>query len=161
MAFDAYLDLDGIDGESTRKGFEKKIELLSFNMGAHNASSMASGGGGGSGRASLSPFSITKLSDAASPLIFESCCSGKHFPKATITLHKAGGEAAVDYLVYTFEEVFIQSYDCSGAAHGEDRPMEQISFAYGRVEVTFTPQEKTGAKGSPVVGSWDQLAVSR
>ena len=30
MAFDAFLKIDGVNGESTRKGFEKQIEIQSF-----------------------------------------------------------------------------------------------------------------------------------
>ena len=30
MAFDAYLKIEGLDGESTSKGMEKQIEIESF-----------------------------------------------------------------------------------------------------------------------------------
>jgi type VI secretion system secreted protein Hcp len=161
MAFDAFLSVDGVDGEAKRKGFEGQIELLSFNLGAHNPTTIGSGGGGGSGKVVLSPFACTKVTDKASPALFQACCMGKHFPKAAVTLHKAGGDAAVDYLKYAFEKVFIQSIDWSGSSGGDDRPIEQLSFAYGKVEITYTPQTETGAKGSPVVASWDQILVTK
>jgi type VI secretion system secreted protein Hcp len=161
MAFDAFLELDGVDGESTRKGFEGQIELLSFNLGAHNPSTIGAGGGGGAGKVSLTPFVLTKVTDKASPTLFQACCTGKHFPKAKVTLHKAGGDAAVDYLTYEFEKVFVEDLSWSGSSGGDDRPIEQASLAYGKVTVTYTPQTETGAKGSPVVASWDQMLVSK
>lgn len=161
MAFDAFLELEGVKGESVRKGHEGHIELMSFSFGANNPTTIGSGGGGGAGKVSLSPFSVVKATDAASPIIFQNCCQGKHFPKATLTLYKAGGEEAVDYLKYEFEKVFVEDVNWSGASGGDDRPMESVAFAYGKVTMTYTPQSESGTKGSPVVGSWDQLSVSK
>lgn len=161
MAYDAFLAVEGVQGESTRKGFEGQIELVSFSMGAHNPTSIGPGAGRGSGKVDLHPFTCTKVTDAASPTLFQACCTGKHFPKASVTLHRAGGEDAVDYLVYAFEKVFIESIDWSGASNSDDRPIEQLTIVYGKVEITYTPQSETGAKASPVVASWDQLAVSK
>lgn len=161
MAFDAFLKIDGVEGESTRKGFEKQIELLSFSWGASNPTSIGAGGGAGAGKASLSSFNFMKLTDASSPALFQACCSGKHFPKAKVVLHKAGGDAAVDYLVYEFEKCFVESVQWSGSSGGDDRPTEAVSLAFGKVTITYVAQTVTGAKGSPVVGSWDVMAVSK
>jgi type VI secretion system secreted protein Hcp len=160
MAMDAFLDLEGVEGESTRKGFEGKIELISFSLGAHNPSTIGAGGGGGAGKVSLSPFNLMKVSDKASAALFQACCTGKHFPKAKVTLHKAGGGEAVDFLVYEFEKVFIEDIQWSGSSGGDDRPVESVSLAFGKVTITYIPQTETGAKGSPVVASWDQMQVS-
>lgn len=159
MAMDAFLELDGVEGESTRKGFEGKIALINFSMGAHNPSSIGDGGGGGKNKVTLSPFNIMKQTDKASAALFQACCKGSHFPKAKVTLHKAGGEEALDFLVYEFEKVYIEDIQWSGSSGGDD-PMENISLAYGKVTITYTPQSETGAKGSPVVASWDQMLVS-
>ncbi|MEW5931177.1 MAG: type VI secretion system tube protein Hcp [Gemmatimonadota bacterium] len=161
MAFDAFLKIEGIDGESTRKGFEKQIELISFSWGASNPTTIGSSGpGGGAGKASVSSFNCLKITDAASPPLFQACCSGKHFPKAKVTLRKAGGESPVDYLMYEFENVYIESVQWSGASGGDDRPTESLSLAFGRVTVTYTPQADQGATGSPVVGSWSVQTAS-
>ena len=160
MAFDAFIDLDGVKGESTRKGFEGQIELLNFSFGAHNPTTIGSGGGGGAGKVTLSAFSFNKWTDAASPTLFQACCKGKHFPKCKVTLHKAGGDEAVDYLVYDFEKCYVESIQWSGSSGGSDRPDESVQMAFGKVTITYTPQTETGAKGSPVVASWDQMSVS-
>ncbi|HET6763038.1 MAG TPA: type VI secretion system tube protein Hcp, partial [Longimicrobiaceae bacterium] len=85
MAFDAFLKIDGVDGDSTRAGFEKTIEIRSFSWGATNTATVgSSGAGGGAGRATLSSFNFLKATDAASPTLFQGCCSGKHYPKAKV-----------------------------------------------------------------------------
>jgi type VI secretion system secreted protein Hcp len=161
MAFDAFLKIDGVAGEATRKGFEKQMEILSFSFGASNPSTIGAGGGGtGGGKVSVSSFNIMKRSDAASPLLFQACCQGDHYPKAVVTLNKAGGKAAVDFIKYEFEKVYVESVQWSGASGGDDTPTESVSFAFGKVSVTYTPQNPDGSKGSPAVGAWDLTTVS-
>jgi type VI secretion system secreted protein Hcp len=46
VAFDTFLKLDGLDGESTRAGFEKQIEIYSFSFGASNPTTVGSGTSG-------------------------------------------------------------------------------------------------------------------
>jgi type VI protein secretion system component Hcp len=46
--FDIFLQLSGIDGESTTKGHEKEIEVVSYDQ-SIDASVIISGGGGGAG----------------------------------------------------------------------------------------------------------------
>lgn len=161
MAFDAFLKIEGVDGESTRSGFEKHIELLSFSWGASNTAVVgSSGAGGGAGKASVSSFRCLKATDSASPPLFQACCAGKHFPKAKVTLRKAGGDSPVDYLVYEFEKVYIDSVQWSGSSGGDDRPTESLGISFGKVTVTYTPQSDTGATGSPVVASWNLQTVT-
>jgi type VI secretion system secreted protein Hcp len=161
MAFDAFLKIDGVNGEATRKGFEKQMEILSFSWGASNPSTVgAGGGGGGGGKVSVSSFNVMKKSDAASPILFQACCKGDHFAKAAVTLNKAAGATALDFIKYEFEEVYVDSVQWSGSSGGDDTPTESVSFSFGKVAITYTPQNKDGSKGSPAVGAWDLTAVS-
>src|SRR3954454_19467551 len=98
MAYDAFIKIPGLDGESERKGFEKQIELYSFSWGASNPSTIGAGGGGGAGKASISAFNFMKKSDITSPLLFQKCCEGAHFDKVVVTLNKSGGKSPVDFL---------------------------------------------------------------
>src|SRR5690349_6789405 len=116
MAFDAFIKIPGVDGESTRKGFEKQIGILSFSLGASNPSSIGHGGGGGAGKATLSSFQLMKHTDVTSPVLFQKCCAGEHFDKVVVSLNKAGGKAPVNFLVYEFEQVFIDSVQWSGSS---------------------------------------------
>jgi type VI secretion system secreted protein Hcp len=161
MAFDAFLKIEGVDGESTRKGFEKQTEIFSYSFGASNPSTVGSGGGGGGGgKVSVSSFNIMKKTDSASPLLFLACCQGDHYAKASVTLNKSAGKAPIDFVKYEFEEVYVDSIQWSGASGGDDSPMESVSFSFGKVSITYTPQKADGSKGSPAVGAWDLTLVS-
>jgi type VI secretion system secreted protein Hcp len=160
MAFDAFLKVDGIKGESTRKGHAGEIELISFSLGASNPTSIGSGGGGGSGKVTVSSFNCMKKTDKASPTLFQKCCEGHHVPKATVTLYKAGGSEAVDYLKYEFEKVYVESIQWSGASGGDDVPMESLSLAFGKITATYTEQKDDGTKGASIVGTWDLMQVT-
>jgi type VI secretion system secreted protein Hcp len=159
MAFDAFLKIDGLDGESTRIGFEKQLEITSFNWGAANPATIGAGGGGG-GKVSITTFNISRKTDAASPLLFQSCCDGTHYAKAVVTLIKSGGRSPVDFIKYEFEKVYVESVQWSGATGGDDTPLESVSFVFSKVSFTYTPQKPDGSKGSPSVGTWDLAGVS-
>ena len=160
MAYDAFIKFPGVDGESSRKGFEKQIEVLSFSLGASNPTTIGAGGGGGAGKVSISSFNFMKHSDVTSPLLFQKCCAGEHFDKVTVTLNKAGGKAPVKFLVYDFEKVFVESVQWSGSSGGDDTPVESVSLAFGKVTVTYTAQNPDGTPGATKIGQWDLMTVS-
>lgn len=164
MAFDTFLQLDSLDGESTRAGFEKWIEIYSFSFGASNPTTVGPGSGGMSaGKVSLSSFNVMKKTEASSATLFQMCCVGDHFKTAKLTLNKATGDKTkpLSFLVFDFTEVYVESIQWSGSSGGDDTPTESVSFAFAKVTVTYTPQSKTGASGGkPVIGTWDQTTVS-
>ena len=155
MAMEALLKLDGVDGESQRQGYEGQIQLDSFSWGAQNSSSPV-GQGAGAGTVEISDFTVTKKTDLASAKLFQACCSGNHFDQATLTIIKPGGDSPVEYLVYDFTGLYITGINWSGASGGDDTPSESVSFAFGTVQVTYTPQNADGTAGSPLVAGWDR-----
>ena len=156
MAWDAFFQIEGVDGEAQRAGHEGQIEIMSFSLGASNPSSVGYGSGGGTGTVSLSSFSVMKLTDATSPALFQKCCEGEHYPTAKLTLKKSGGSGgALDYLVYDFEEVYVDSIQWSGASGGDPLPTESVSFSFGKITVTYAVQNPDGTKAGETPGSWD------
>ncbi len=80
MAFDAFLKIDGIPGESTDDKHKEWIEIESYQQGlTQPASATASSVGGASAeRVNFGPLIVSKLVDKASAKLFEACCTGKH-----------------------------------------------------------------------------------
>src|ERR1700739_792594 len=100
MAFDSFMYFTGgdpaIEGETqdTTYSAKKAYELYSFSWGASNPVTVGSAAGGmGAGKVSLSSFNVMKKTDNASPTLFKACCTGTHYPTATVVLRKAGGKA--------------------------------------------------------------------
>ena len=156
MAFDAYLKLDTITGESTSTGFTGCMEIFNFSLGAANPVTIGSAStGGGGGKAILQPFSFTKKTDSASPNLYQACVTGAHLATGSVQLRKAGGTALV-YLTYGFKVIFIESVSWSGSTGGDDSPTEHVSAAFGTLTVDYQAQDNTGAKvGGPVHGGWN------
>jgi type VI secretion system secreted protein Hcp len=162
MAFDTYVELTGIEGEATAKGFEKKVEIFSFSWGASAPVTIGPGSGGiSASRVSISSFNVMKKTDVASSKLFKACCLGEHIDKVTVSMRKQTGIGGQDvFLIYTFEEAMVESIQWSGSSGGDDTPTESVSFAFGKVTVEYKTQDKTGklASGTPVV--WDLTKVT-
>ena len=155
MAWDAFLTVEGISGESQRSGHEGQIEIIAFGFGGSNPSSVGVGGGGGTGTVSLSSFNITKKTDASSAELFQKMCQGTHYPTAEITMYKSGGDQSLAFLKYQFEEVYVDSIQWSGASGGDNIPMESVSMSFGKVTIEYVEQNPDGTAGGSHAGSWD------
>jgi type VI secretion system secreted protein Hcp len=60
MAFEAFLTIDGITGESQKDDAQGWIEIYSFSWGATNPTSVGSGTGSASGKVEISSISVQK-----------------------------------------------------------------------------------------------------
>src|SRR5678815_3312224 len=103
--FDIFLKLDGIDGESTTKGHEKEIEVLSYDQSIDSTvpSSGGVGGGGGAGKSTFSGVRFRKLLDTASIPIALACASGLHIQSARFAFRRA----PLDFYVVALEDVIV------------------------------------------------------
>jgi type VI secretion system secreted protein Hcp len=163
MAFDTFLDLEGVEGECTATGFEKKIEIYSFSWGASNPTTVSSGKDGlSAGKVSISSFNVMKKTEKSSSALFAGCCNGRHFTKAIVTMRKATGEAGQKaFLKYTFTDVMVESIQWSGSTGGDDTPTESVSLAFAKVEVEYSMQDDKGAMKPAGNASWDLTKVSK
>ncbi len=161
MAFDAFLKIANIDGESTDDAHADWMEILSFSTGVSQtaSASASSGGGGSSQRADFDDFSIVKALDLASPLISVACADGTHIDEVVLELCRAGGDK-LKYMEYKFTNCIVSSVRPGGSSGGADTlPLEEVSFNYGKVEWTYTKQERAGGGGGGNVASgWDLQA---
>jgi type VI secretion system secreted protein Hcp len=158
MAYNAFLKIQGIDGEATQKGFEKAVEIFSFSWGASNPSSMGPGATGhGSGRVSISDFNFMKKSEVSSAKLFNYCCEGTAIPTITAHLLKSGGkDTTVEFLKYTFSDCVITSLQWSGSSGGDDQPTESVSIAFAKVEIDYMQQTTKDQKGKKAgLAAWD------
>jgi type VI secretion system secreted protein Hcp len=149
MAVDAFLKIDGIPGESTDEKHKNWIEVLSFTQGlSQPASAASSTGGRTSERVNASDFSIMKVVDKSSPVLAVACCSGRHIKEIKLEVCEASGDKH-PYLIYTLEDAIISSYQPSGS-QGGDKPMEQVSFNFGKITWEYIPLGQDGKPGNKV-----------
>lgn len=161
MAYDVYLELDGIKGEATAKGHEGQIAILSISWGCSAATTVGAGKGGiSASKVQISSFNIMKQLDSSSVPLFQACCTGKHIPKATITFRKQTGDAQEGFLVYKLEDVMIEMLQTSGNSGGDDTPTESVSMAFAKMEVEYKKQGKDGKLTAAGQAAWDLTKVS-
>jgi type VI secretion system secreted protein Hcp len=141
MAFDAFLKIDGIPGESQDSKHKNEIDVLSFHWGIARDRR---------GRAEVEDFQVVKYVDAASPLLFDAVCSGQHISKALFTLRKAGSKDPLDFYKISFDDVTVSSVTPAGNAAGDVQPMEQVSIDFRSAEIEYTVQRPDGSGGGTV-----------
>ncbi len=161
MAFDAYLEIPGVDGESKNELAEGQIEVIGFSFGGQNQSSVGVGGGGGAGVVSLSSLNIMKKTEAGSAVLFQHMCTGQHFDTGKLTLFKSGGDGGpLPYLTLHFRTMFCDSIQWSGSQGGDDIPSESVSFAFEAVKFEYAVQDEKGNAKGTKEGMWD-IAVGQ
>jgi type VI secretion system secreted protein Hcp len=158
MAFDAFIKIDGIPGESTDDKHKDWIEILSFSHGVSQprSGSVSSGGSRSSQRTDHSDFSVIHALDKASPKLNLFCSNGDHIKEITVELCRAGGDKQ-KYMEWKLEDVIVTSVRPGGSSSGEESlPLEEISFAYGKITWTYTETDhKTGKAKGNVSANWD------
>ncbi|MCW5558358.1 MAG: type VI secretion system tube protein Hcp [Verrucomicrobiae bacterium] len=149
----AFLKIDGVEGESTDVRHQGEIDVLSFSYSIVN--SPPTGGGGGASKPVLSDLTISKYLDKSTPILHQRSAQGMYFRTAVLTLQKVGESPFVFYQV-KLTDVRIVSVSTAGVAgRDDDRPIETVALAFGKVEWIYTPQAPDGTAGTPVEGSWD------
>jgi type VI secretion system secreted protein Hcp len=161
MAFDAFIKIDGIPGESTDDKHKDWIEVLSFHCGITQptSGSASTSGGASAERANFQDFSIVKTLDKASPKLALACADGTHIKQVILELCRAGTDK-VKYMEYKLSNCIISSYRPGGSANGAEKlPIEEVSFDYGKIEWTYTQQKRTdGSGGGQVAAGWNLQA---
>jgi len=167
-AFDIYLKLDGIAGESTVTGHEKEIVVVSYEQGIDAAHVPPSGGGGGvAGKAVFSGVRFRKPLDKASIPIFLACASGKHLKSARFAFRRVA--TAVDFYKVTLDDVVVThivqragtgaqyplSFDTLSTGADETALLEEASVAYTKIRWEYDSTDASGSPSGVVKGGWD------
>lgn len=161
MAIDVYLQIDGIKGESADSAHLGWIELSSVHMGVTQPRSATASTGGGhtAERCEHRTLSLSKLADVASPILMQTCSTGKTIPKAKFEFMRADGEGKpVKYYEVELENVMIANMDqliSEGNILHDD-----IGLRFSKVKWKYTQQKIAGGAGGNTSGGWD-LAASK
>ncbi len=94
MAFDAFIKIKDIEGESSDSKHSGWIEVTDCDMEINQtiSNTASSAGGASAERADFSDFRFCKQMDKASPKLALACANGTHFDAITVELCRAGTE---------------------------------------------------------------------
>jgi type VI secretion system secreted protein Hcp len=157
MAFDAFLKIDGIPGESMDEQHPEWIEVLSFSHSIDQpASSTASSvGGATSERVNHRALKVIHHIDRASPKIYDACCSGKHLNHVRLEVCRSGGKK-LKYLEIQLEQVLISGVQIQGNPDVNGFPHEILDLSYGKIRWIYTQQKRAdGSGGGNISAGWD------
>lgn len=156
MAIDAYLQIDGIKGESQDDKHKGWIECLGVNFGVDQPKSATSSTGGGhtAERVEMDDILVSKLSDLSTPLLLQYCAMGKTIPKAKFEFMRADGDGLpIKYFEIELENVLI------GMVKPGLKPSvgmtENICLKFSRVKWKYSQQKISGGSGGNTAGGWD------
>jgi type VI secretion system secreted protein Hcp len=139
---DIFLKIDGIEGSSKSKSYEKWIQLESFSWGLTNAGTQHSGGAGSSGKVSLQDFSLAKLPDASTTDFIQNGATGKHHKDAFVEVTRQSSKGnPMKWMSYKFEDVLITGYGVGGTS---ENAMETATLNFGKVAISTYGADSSG-----------------
>ena len=151
--FDAFVKIDGINGESSDQKYTGWIEVLYYDFSvAQKVSQTASTAGGATAeRADFSEFTFSKSLDVSSPNMALACAEGRHINTIEIEFCRAGKAI---YMRYKLTDCLISKVSTIGNG---DFPEEEVAINYGRIELAYTQQSRNGGMAAGVVATgWDR-----
>ena len=141
-AADYFLKIDGIEGESTTKGFEKQIEIQSWSWGVSQATT---GNVRAPGKVCPSDMTFGKSVDRATPPLVAGAAGGTVSPTAILIGLRPGGPGAPQpYLMWEMKNVQITSYQTGGSSGG-GIAVDNFSLRFESATVTYYAQRADGS----------------
>ena len=159
MAMDVYLQIDGIKGESADDKHRDWIECTSvhWSISQPKSATASTGGGHTAERCEHTDISFIKLTDLASPLLMQTCSSGRTIPKARLEFLRADGPGErIKYFEVELENVLIGHITPS--IEQGDILSEHVGLKFSKVKWKYTQQKVSGGAGGNTVGGWDLSA---
>jgi type VI secretion system secreted protein Hcp len=158
-AFDYFLKIDGIPGESADAKHKDEIEVLSWSWGesqpAPGGSGTGAGSGAGVGKVAMGDLHVSANLSKASPPLLLACAAGKHFKSAVLAGRRGGGKQA-EFLTFSLSDVLVSSYQTGGTT--AEAPLDSISLSFSKIEIRYKQQSAKGGLGAEVRAGWDRKA---
>ena len=150
-----YMNIDGVPGEVTAKGYQNWIEIDSLAFDVERNIRMRVGKTDSPEKTipTFSKLELTKKVDKASPLLFEKLCKGRGIPEIKIELCYTDQNLSA-YSKYVLSEAIISQYsDMSYAEEGVN--IEKLKLSFTKIEKTFIPRDSFNKTESPIISGYN------
>lgn len=145
-----FLQLAGIDGDSTVKGYEQWIEVESY---AFEIGMEAGAGDATSRTPTFSDFSVSKRIDGASTPIFQHLVTGTPIATASFEVAEIGAKLPTRLITYSFTEVLFERFEHAASDHAS--PLELVAFSFAEIGLQTYEQDATGGSKPAQNFTWD------
>jgi type VI secretion system secreted protein Hcp len=139
-----------IKGESVATGHDEEIIVNGWSWGmTQQVAAAAPAGGGGSARQagqrrSLRPLTVYKQLDRATTSLMAVLGNNDSVRTAVLTMRKAG-EGQQDFFKVTLTDGRVVDLDYKADQDGN--VIEQVTFAFARIEFEYSPSTNAGGRG--------------
>jgi type VI secretion system secreted protein Hcp len=151
---DYFLQIDGIEGESTDAKHKGWIDVESWSWGETQSAIPHPGSGGGAGKVTFQDLHFTARVSKASPKLFLACASGQHVKEARLVARRAGKDQQ-EYLTWTFSDLLVSSYQTGGAEAANEPPIDSVSLNLTKAKIEYKAQKADGSLDAPITAAWD------
>ena len=154
-----YMKYGDVDGAVTTTGFEKWIELSSFQWGVGRAIGTAARGAATreASEPSISEIVVTKRLDKASTKLFMDAVAGDLSATVKFKFTTTTKDKIDTFLAYELTNCGLSGYSISS---GGDAPTESLSLNFTKVMFTYTERDPKVA-GSPDTVGYDLLTMAK
>ena len=133
--FNAYVQADGVSGESTDAVYQNQIVVTNAAFG------LQSSPGGG---AAFDTLQLTGPLANHSTSLLSDVATGTHLASLTLSVVSATSDSRLIYRVQ-LTNVVVDSYETADTT-------ETWSVQYGKIELTVLPYDDAGKQGTPIIG---------
>jgi type VI secretion system secreted protein Hcp len=155
MAGKTFVLFDGITGVSRDQGHPEWIEVLSYSIGVRQRAKVSGDGTSTTGTAEFQDFTIVKVVDPTSPILFEYAAAGTLIDMVTVHLTASVGNDQVHvFAKYQFESVVLSSVQHNGMNPSDAMPTETVTLCFSKVRHEYTPYDEQ-QPGATVRSGWD------
>lgn len=149
----AYVQIEGVPGESTNSAHAEWIETSEFNHKLQQRGSQSAGVGAMvRDRAAGTPFKFWKKVDKASPVLMERCLAGEHLEKVTIDMVRVSNSNTETYMKVELEKAIITEVEST--VNGSGDVGEWVSLLPQKVKWVYTAH-KDGKPTGNTPGGWN------
>src|SRR3569832_1186829 len=153
MAMDMFLKIDDLKGDSIDEKHPNEIQVLSWSWGMSQSGSTHSATGGGAGKVNVQDLSFMKNNDTTTTNLIKANYNSTHFKSALLTVRKAGGKSAVEYLKIKMQDLIVSNVSTGGSGGG--MITESVTLNFAMVSLDYTPQDKTNTPKSVMSAAWN------
>lgn len=148
---EAFMYVEGIPGEEMEQKHLEWIRVLSFNSDLYQ---QVSATGAGTGRVTMSPISIVKFVDKATPSLALAVFDGRTIKRVVLEMLNAPGQSP--YLRIELEDVLVSSLKLEIPEEiSVPRPLERVSFNFGTINWIYSQLDPSGKPIGSFKAGWD------
>ncbi|MGD8699615.1 MAG: type VI secretion system tube protein Hcp [Gemmatimonadales bacterium] len=130
--FYAWIRIGGIEGEATKRGHERWIQVLGFSWGL---AAGQTGGRNAAARPTFHPLTIEKYLDKSSPHLAAASAEGRVIPEAELVFYGPAGTSSPPLGIVRLTNVQVAEVRAERLdAASTERPIEVVGLRFGTIE---------------------------